>query len=83
MFSGLIHEIIAPFTHGLGRQGIWMHTRKPEVIRPWILPSIYQPCINPIHQSIQLRLFSNFKITCTITPNNESYDQFIYIKYSL
>ena len=43
-----------------------------------IVKAIHQPYINPIHQSNQSRLFSRFRITCTIKPNKKTNDQSIY-----
>ena len=42
-----------------------------------IVKAIHQPYINPIHQSIHLRLFLKFKLTCTVKPDNKTYDQLI------
>ena len=42
------------------------------------LNALHQPYINPIHQSIQLRLFSKFKIVCIVKPDNETHDQLTY-----
>ena len=39
---------------------------------------IHQPYINPIHQSIQSRLFLKLKITHSVIPDNETHDQIIY-----
>ena len=40
-----------------------------------IVNAIHHPCITPIHQSIQSRMLSKFKITCTVKPDNETHDQ--------
>ena len=42
-----------------------------------IVNALHQPLIKPIHQFIQSRLFSKFKITCTTKPN-KFHDQLIY-----
>ena len=40
-----------------------------------IVNAMHQPYINAIHQSIQLKVFSKFKVTCTVKPDNETHDQ--------